>query len=660
MDGILVLAKPHGPTSHDIVALVRRLSGTRRVGHGGTLDPFATGVLPIFLGKATRVVEFHLGATKRYRATVCFGASSSTDDLEGEMTLAEEQAPRRAQVETALTAFRGTIQQVPPAYSAINVAGRRAYSIARSGVSPVLAPRTVLIHELTLVSWDDGDPARPVAVLDVTCSAGTYVRGIARDLGRAVGNAAYLGALARTASGAFTLDQALGIDAVRVAAAAGEDAFRQLLLPVDVGLAALPAVLITPAEREAVIRGQFVRPAAGIPFGIEQDVILRLVDQEGGLVALGRVRGQRIAPEKVLVDIGPQQHARPAPPDGAPSGPEADEQAEAGPPESGSAPGPASPDTESPLPAGHGSTCPDPQRGTRLVAGLDALAAGDGPLLVVVGVFDGLHRGHAHLLQQLRREATKRSAKPAVITFDAHPNEILLGAAPPILCDPEERLVRLAEAGIEVTVVQHFDRALRMTSYQGFVELITRRTALAGLLMTPEAAFGHERRGTADALAALGREQGFEVVVVPPYEIAGREVRSADIRELIHVGDLVGAAALLGRPYAFAGERAAGKQGALADPLHEILTFRLPVALPPAGRYRGFVDAAWEPTGLGAAGNPPDLAGRDTNLTGTGAGEDRAPAYQAEILIPGEPGWVEIRSTVPLPPAPRLRVTLAS
>ena len=126
LDGILVVDKPMGPTSHDIVGLVRKLAATKRVGHGGTLDPFATGVLPIFLGRATRVVEFHLSDRKRYRATVCFGASTTTDDLEGELTPAEGPPPTREALEETLPGFTGTILQRPPAYSAIKVGGRRA------------------------------------------------------------------------------------------------------------------------------------------------------------------------------------------------------------------------------------------------------------------------------------------------------------------------------------------------------------------------------------------------------------------------------------------------------------------------------------------------------------------------------------------------------
>ena len=141
MDGVLVVAKPAGPTSHDVVALVRRLAQTRRIGHGGTLDPFASGVLPLFLGAATRLVEYHLRDDKSYRATVCFGATSSTDDLDGELTPVEAPAPTREAVAAALDGFVGEQLQRPPVYSAIQVGGRRAYQMARAGEAPDLPPR---------------------------------------------------------------------------------------------------------------------------------------------------------------------------------------------------------------------------------------------------------------------------------------------------------------------------------------------------------------------------------------------------------------------------------------------------------------------------------------------------------------------------------------
>jgi tRNA pseudouridine55 synthase len=301
MDGILIANKPSGPTSHDVVALVRRLAATKRVGHGGTLDPFASGVLPLFLGRATKVVEYHLGDTKGYRATICFGASSVTDDLEGELTPADGPPPTRAAVEAAFTGFLGEIAQRPPAYSAIKVAGRRAYAMARAGETVELAERRVTVETLEIHEWDGRDPARPIAVVDVRCSAGTYVRALARDLGEAVGSAAYLGALVRTASGPFTLADATALDDVRAAAADGPERLAGLLLPVDAGLEALPEAVLDAAGVAAVARGQFVRAGErpGEPYG---DGPIRIRDEAGTLVAIARYQDGRLAPDKVLVD----------------------------------------------------------------------------------------------------------------------------------------------------------------------------------------------------------------------------------------------------------------------------------------------------------------------------------------------------------------------
>jgi tRNA pseudouridine55 synthase len=307
---VLVVAKPAGPTSHDVVGLVRRLSATRRVGHGGTLDPFASGVLPVFLGHATRLSEYHLGDRKRYTATVCFGASSATDDLEGDRVPAEGPAPARATVEAALPAFLGEQSQVPPDYSAVQVAGRRAYALARAGLTPELAPRTITIHDLRLLEWDGSDPERPIAILDVACSAGTYIRSLARDLGAAVGNAAYLGALSRTQAGTFTLDDALPLDALREAGAAGVDAVARLLRPVDAGLEAIPQVHVGASEVVALARGQRVtlpRADHALPEGAP----LRVHDPDGRIVAIGHRVGRDLWPDKVLFDTAPVRGTRP-------------------------------------------------------------------------------------------------------------------------------------------------------------------------------------------------------------------------------------------------------------------------------------------------------------------------------------------------------------
>lgn len=240
-----------------------------------------------------------------------------------------------------------------------------------------------------------------------------------------------------------------------------------------------------------------------------------------------------------------------------------------------------------------------------VIEGIDKLRPQLGPAFIVVGVFDGLHRGHAYLLDHLVGEASSRGARPTVITFDHHPDEVLRGVAPPLLLDPRERLERLEAAGVAVTVVQHFDQALRQTPYDAFVERIRARVVLSGILMTPDAAFGFERRGTPTTLAELGARDGFDVVVVPTFSLNGQEVRSSTIRDAVAGGDIETAARLLGRPVTLTGSIGGAMDGRTR------LDFRLPVALPPDGDYEAAVDG--RPLQLRIVGGDAYLPGEISN-----------------------------------------------
>ncbi len=574
MDGILVVAKDPGFTSHDVVALVRRLTGTRRVGHGGTLDPFASGVLPVFLGLATRLVEYHMGDTKAYRATVCFGSSSDTDDRDGELVPGSGAAPTREAVESALAEFRGPIQQRPPTYSALKVGGRRAYRLARQGKPLELPPRAVTIHRLELEEWDASDPDRPMAVLEVECGAGTYIRSLARDLGERLGCGAYLGALTRTASGPFRLAAAYSLDEIRGAAAEGPAALAALALPIDAGLEGIAEAVLTDAEVAAASRGQQVKPAHRI--SLEDGARVRLLAEDRALIGVGSWKSGRLVPDKIFVAAPPPAGAT-AGPRGTEGGSDGAEGAARG------APSGAIHATEPRL------RVVDRRNRMLVMPGIDALGPELGRLYLAVGVFDGLHRGHQYLLRELRRAAQRAEARPAVITFDAHPEELIEGMAPPLLCDPDERLVRLEAAGVEVTVVQHFDHALRTTPYDAFVATIRERVDLAGFVMTPDAAFGFERGGTPSTLTALGEKTGFAVTVVSSFLSDGEQVRSSEIRRRISVGDLAGARSLLGRSVGVTGRLTGEPKDSAVD-----IEFELPVSLPPPGRYAAIVGPAWK------------------------------------------------------------------
>lgn len=203
--GFLNINKPKGMTSHDVVANIRRLTGIRQIGHTGTLDPFAEGVLPICIGKATRLIEY-LEDDKAYLATVQLGANTDTYDIDGQITETFDKKATREEVEKSLNDFRGEIEQLPPIYSAIKVNGKKLYEYARKGEEVEITPRRVIIKQLELKTFD---MEKQEAVLEVKCSKGTYIRSLAYDLGKKLGTGAHLSALTRTQAGRFTLDNTI-------------------------------------------------------------------------------------------------------------------------------------------------------------------------------------------------------------------------------------------------------------------------------------------------------------------------------------------------------------------------------------------------------------------------------------------------------------------
>ncbi len=300
IDGVLLVDKANGPTSHDVVAKVRRIAGQPRIGHGGTLDPFATGLLVLLLGRATRLAALHQGGEKRYEATFSFGGATTTDDLDGEMIGGGNLRATRDLVDSLLPRFRGALEQVPPSHSAKRTDGVRAYERARAGEVVNLAPRAVEIKRFEITSWDESRPEEPLMGAELDVSSGTYIRAIARDLGAAVGSGAHLVALRRIGSGSFSVAHAHRMESISEAAVKGHLA--DLLLPLDAGLEKL-ARLDLNQEATALMRDGAAISAdlCGLrPDEIASGELVRLV-VDGRLAALARRTDAGVQPERVFI-----------------------------------------------------------------------------------------------------------------------------------------------------------------------------------------------------------------------------------------------------------------------------------------------------------------------------------------------------------------------
>jgi len=290
VDGWVILDKPLGLGSTQAVGKVRRLFGAQKAGHGGTLDPLASGVLPIALGEATKTVPFVMDGAKEYRFTVRFGEARSTEDAEGEVTETSDARPTDEALRAALPAFTGTIEQVPPAFSALKIDGKRAYDLARAGETVEMKPRRVVIDRLELVGRPDPNHADFV----VGCGKGTYIRSLGRDLARAVGTVGHLSFLRRTAAGPFREEQAISLS--KLEALGHNSRLLGALAPVATALDDIPALALTEAQATRLRQGQPLTSTQDAP----TSGTLYRAEQEGRLVALVECDGVSLKPVRVF------------------------------------------------------------------------------------------------------------------------------------------------------------------------------------------------------------------------------------------------------------------------------------------------------------------------------------------------------------------------
>jgi tRNA pseudouridine55 synthase len=294
VNGWVILDKPEGMTSTQAVGAVRRLFDAQKAGHAGTLDPLATGILPIALGEATKTVPFAVDGQKAYRFTVRWGAETTTDDREGPITKSSDLRPSREVVESLLTRFVGEILQTPPAFSAIKVDGARAYDLARSGEDVVLEPRAVVVDSLRLVSMPDAD----TSVIEAECGKGTYVRALARDLGRLTRCYGHVTTLRRTRVGSFDEARSVSLDTLRHAAESGEEGrIMALLAPVEAALDDITRLAVSSGDASELARGRAI-----LIRGRDAPVITgpAYAICKGALIALGELEKGEFHPTRVF------------------------------------------------------------------------------------------------------------------------------------------------------------------------------------------------------------------------------------------------------------------------------------------------------------------------------------------------------------------------
>jgi tRNA pseudouridine55 synthase len=589
--GFVVVDKEPGWTSHDVVARCRRIFGQRRVGHAGTLDPDATGVLLVGLGRATRLLRFASALGKTYSGEVVLGVATSTLDAAGTVVSRHDMGSVTLEdVQAAATALTGRINQVPPMVSAVKVGGRRLYDLEREGVEVERVARPV-----TVTRFDVAETEEPgVYRIEVACSSGTYVRVLAADLGEALGGGAHLRALRRLSVGSFSLDESHPL----------AELDPSLVRPPAELLRDYPAVTLD-GELELAVRHGKVLDRSEL--GIAGDGPWVLLG-EAGLLAVYEAKGvERAKPAVVMLPA------------------------------------------ESPSPGAEGTTPaqgPDPGEARVTSVGVEN-GQGVARSVVTIGAYDGVHAGHRMLIGEVLRVASERGLHSVGVTFDRHPATVVRPqSAPRLITDLQQKLDLLRGAGLDEVVVVPFDAERASESAEDFVsEILVGRLAAAVVIVGEDFHFGRGRRGNVALLEAMGKELGFVVVGfgLMTTGLEGDAVSSTRIRSLIESGDVAAARALLGRAHEVRGEVVtvlpAGAEGS------GTVVVRVPgdISAPAAGRYGAVVSilpAAAAAPGPPAAPRAPAAPGAPAAPAAPGA-----PAAPADAGAP--PGAVTVVTVGP-------------
>ena len=607
LSALIAIDKPAGMTSHDVVSRVRRAVGERRVGHAGTLDPAATGVLVVGIGQATKLLGLLTLDRKGYVATFQLGAETTTDDAEGEVTRTAEVPDELldGRVGPRVEALVGWHDQVPPQYSAVSVDGRRAYDAARAGERVELKARRVRIFEADLLGVDREARTWEVG-LDV--SKGTYVRSIARDLGRDLGCLAHVSELTRTFAGPVTLSDCLTLAELEEGGAA---LVRERCLD-PASVLGLPVRELSLDEIADVANGRRIAPGTVRAGVVSRDpaqgerVALTLC---GGLAGIWRRDGRHLICETNFPQAIEGVRDVPLPSELSPERPLRPRAAEGLVRESlGCEGGPKSHsccDVELVGGVVRGWTSfqrdlslvpPEPGDDLRLMR---RFSPGCDRFVCAIGAFDGFHRGHRALIARARAEADARGARLMVVTFTPDPSRVLGGEGAPrdLLLAGERPALIQRSWDVDAVLVVDFTSEVAALPYERFVrEVLGAYCDVAALVVGEDFRLGAGGLGTVDALRSLGEKDGFDVTGVPLMRDGGAPITATRIRGLLSEGRVEEAASLLGRCHRVYGtvEHGRGEGTGFGFPTANVRVEE-GLALPAEGVYAGFVSVDMAP-----------------------------------------------------------------
>lgn len=559
MDGFINLYKPKAFTSHDALNIIRRNFRGTKIGHGGTLDPDATGVLPVCIGKGTKLQDLVMGGDKAYRADVIFGLTSLSLDCGEEVTVTDDHYDLDIEkLKTVLRSFLGKQEQYPPMVSAIKQNGVPLYKLARRGKTVETKPRSIEIYELELLEVHAEEP-QPRIRIEVKCSKGTYIRSLGRDLGEAMGTTAVIDNLERTASGMFTLENAYSMEQIKALCEAKDYSF---LLPMEAAVSSLPSFSLKNGEQW---RGILDGTAFSVPEQDRKDLDgeVAIYDPCGELMAIGEITEGKLKPKKILWEIAKGK---------------------------------------TPMMLCNTPTLPDSAEHTA----------------VVIGNFDGVHLGHRFLLEHCAKAAEKKGLSSVALTFTPHPEEVLHQNTHYYLQSEEQKCNAIAALGIQILICAPFDGNLANMDAETFIsEILKDRLRADVVFVGDDFSFGCGGKGTAETLREKCGKYGIEVNILPRLTYGNEVISSSRIKKVLDSGNILEASRLLGRPYTVEGEVLHGRElGRTIGFPTANLSFAPQLHIPRSGVYGALVRINGKKyEGVACIGRRPTIAeGQAVNL----------------------------------------------